>query len=138
MFSLEDRASLRAQIDRGLEGCDWKIGNRLAGVIGQGPDMLEPFALDDWAMLLPNTGLDGAVAVAERAQRESSALGGSRAVGCAIRSTGAAGLAGASGGSPAWGDSRNQAARGVRHQQQPALAHRRGIRVSRGSVGPPA
>ncbi len=141
LFSLDDRESLRPLLLQDQERCDWEVGNRLAGVIRQGPDFLARFALGDWAMLLPHTGLDGAVAVAERclqrvieqemrigaesirlsiaagvashdpvrrygvetvskllqaaerAQRESSALGGSRAVGCAVGSTGAAGFA---------------------------------------------
>jgi GGDEF domain-containing protein len=132
LFVLEDRDALRLQHDQDLERCDWEIGNRLAGVIRQGPDVLARFALGEWALLLPHTGLDGAVAVvdrclervtghelrlggapvrltvsagvsayqpirrygvetvanllqaAERAQRQSSALGGSRAVGVAV------------------------------------------------------
>jgi len=134
LFVLEDRNALREQHDQDLERCDWEVGNRLASAIRQGPDVLARFALGEWALLLPHTGLDGAVAVAERclervtgqelrvggtpvhlnlsagvsacepvrrygaetvsgllqaaerAQRQSSALGGSRAVGCAVSS----------------------------------------------------
>jgi GGDEF domain-containing protein len=135
LFVLEDRDALRAALDQDLERCDWEIGNRLAGGIRQGPDVLARFALGEWALLLPHTGLDGAVAVAqrclervcgqelraasgaplrlsvsagvaahqpvrrygvetvggllqaaERAQRQSSALGGGRAVGTACDS----------------------------------------------------
>lgn len=137
LFMLEDRDSLRRQLEQELERCDWEIGNRLAGGIRQGPDVLARFALGEWALLLPHTGLDGAVAVAqrclervngqelrvggstvslcvsagvaahqpvrrysvdtvgmllqaaERAQRQSSALGGGRAVGVACGSAAA-------------------------------------------------
>ncbi len=139
LFMLEDRDALRPQHNQDLERCDWEVGNRLAGAIRQGPDVLARFALGEWALLLPHTGLDGAVAVvdrclervagqelrlggtvlhlavsagvsayepvrrhgvetvgallqaAERAQRQSSALDGSRAVGCAVGSPAAAG-----------------------------------------------
>jgi PleD family two-component response regulator len=138
LFGLEDREALREVLDQDLERCDWEIGNRLAGGIRQGPDVLARFALGEWALLLPHTGLDGAVAVAqrclervcgqdlrtsgtslritvsagvaahqpvrrygvetvgqlvqaaERAQRQSSALGGGRAVGVACGSAVAA------------------------------------------------
>lgn len=134
LFVLEDRDALRRQLEQELERCDWEIGNRLAGGIRQGPDVLARFTLGEWALLLPHTGLDGAVAVAqrclervsgqelriggttvtlsvsagvaahqpvrrygvetvgallqaaERAQRQSSALGGGRAVGVACDS----------------------------------------------------
>jgi GGDEF domain-containing protein len=137
LFVLEDREALREQRDHDLERFDWEVGNRLAGAIRQGPDLLARFALGEWALLLPHTGLDGAVAVverclervrgevsrvagaavrlnvsagvaayqpvrrygvetvalllqaAERAQRQSSALSGSRAVGCVVGSPGA-------------------------------------------------
>lgn len=141
LFVLEDGDSLRTQRGPDLERCDWEVGNRLASAIRQGPDVLARFALGEWALLLPHTGLDGAVAVvdrclervtgqelriggapvrltvsagvsayepvrrygvetvggllqaAERAQRESSALGGSRVVGCAVGSPAASGPA---------------------------------------------
>jgi GGDEF domain-containing protein len=136
-FVLEDRDALREQHDHDLERFDWEVGNRLAGAIRQGPDLLARFALGEWALLLPHTSLDGAVAVVERclervtgerssiagaavrlnvsagvaayqpvrrhgvetvavllqagerAQRQSSALGGSRAAGCVVGSPGA-------------------------------------------------
>ncbi|MCU0759940.1 MAG: hypothetical protein MUF07_12195 [Steroidobacteraceae bacterium] len=66
LFVLEDRDAVRAAIDQDLERVDWEIGNRLAGGIRQGPDVLARFALGEWALLLPHTGLDGAVAVAQR------------------------------------------------------------------------
>ena len=142
LFVLEDRDALRVALEQDLERCDWEIGNRLAGGIRQGPDVLARFGLGEWALLLPHTGLDGAVAVAqrclervcgqdlrlagtaspplrlsvsagvaaqqpvrrygvetvggllqaaERAQRQSSALGGGRAVGWAADSAAAAG-----------------------------------------------
>lgn len=140
LFVLEERDALRATLEQDLERCDWEIGNRLAGGIRQGPDVLARFGLGEWALLLPHTGLDGAVAVAqrclervcgqelrlagaaplrllvsagvaaqqpvrrygvetvggllqaaERAQRQSSALGGGRAVGWAADSAAAVG-----------------------------------------------
>jgi GGDEF domain-containing protein len=138
LFVLEDRDALRTRHDQDLERCDWEVGTRLASAIRQGPDILARFALGDWALLLPHTGLDGAVAVverclervtgqelriggaparltvsagvaayepvrrygvetvgalmqaAQRAQRQSSALGDSRVVGCAVGSPAAA------------------------------------------------
>jgi diguanylate cyclase (GGDEF)-like protein len=138
LFVLEDRDALGTRHDQDLERCDWEVGTRLASAIRQGPDVLARFALGDWALLLPHTGLDGAVAVvqrclervtgqelriggtpvrltvsagvasyepvrrygvetvgalmqaAQRAQRQSSALGNSRVVGCAVGSPAAA------------------------------------------------
>lgn len=66
LFVLEERDALRRQFEQELERCDWEIGNRLAGGIRQGPDVLARFELGEWALLLPHTGLDGAVAVAQR------------------------------------------------------------------------
>lgn len=141
LFVLEDRDALRTRHDQDLERCDWEVGTRLASAIRQGPDVLARFALGDWALLLPHTGLDGAVAVverclervtgpelriggtpvrltvsagvaayepvrrygvetvgalmqaAQRAQRQSSALGNSRVVGCTVGSPAATGPA---------------------------------------------
>jgi PleD family two-component response regulator len=52
--------------DQELDRCHGEIGSRLAGVIRQGPDVLARFAQDEWALLLPHTGLDAAVAVVDR------------------------------------------------------------------------
>lgn len=66
LFVLEELDSLRASFQQDLERCDWEIGNRLAAGIRQGPDLLARFGLGEWALLLPHTGLDGAISVAQR------------------------------------------------------------------------
>ena len=92
LFVLEERDALRAALEQDLERCDWEIGNRLAGGIRQGPDVLARFALGEWALLLPHTGLDGAVAVAQRCLER---VGGEdlRTAGTPLRVTVSAGVA---------------------------------------------
>ena len=136
-FLAQQARDMADRVPTAIDQAAREIGNRLAGGIRQGPDVLARFALGEWALLLPHTGLDGAVAVAqrclervngqelrvggstvslcvsagvaahqpvrrysvdtvgmllqaaERAQRQSSALGGGRAVGVACGSAAA-------------------------------------------------
>ena len=66
LFAPEEPSVLRALPEHEQERLDWELGNRLASTIRQGPDVLARFALGEWALLLPHTGLDGAIAVAQR------------------------------------------------------------------------
>lgn len=66
LFAPDDPPVLRTAPEQDRERYDWEIGNRLAAGIRQGPDVLARFGLGEWALLLPHTGLDGAVAVAQR------------------------------------------------------------------------